>query len=210
MALRVNKRTVALSAVAVLLVAATVYDQMVGFGGPTQPVRATREAPRAPAATATARRPAPPLLPQNAAAKLSQEIAELEHFIAAAPVVRTRYQAIAVPYAEAVATFATLHGGGEALANVARARVAALLPDGVKVDGMLVAEPAVADAGVAWLTATLNLSSGDSDAFAKALVRLGDAANGMSWKQLAVVGNPERKTLRANGQLALLMVRQAE
>lgn len=191
MPIKINLRTAALGAVAIALAAATVYDQTVGFGD--DPGREARR-PRAP----------------DPAASLAREVAELEHFLAAAPVVRARYQAIAVPYAEAVATFVTLHGAGESLPGVARAKVTALLPPNVKLEEMLVSEPAAADVGATWLTATLNLSSGDSDAFERALLRLGDAANGMAWKELAVVSDPERRTLRASGQLALLMVRQAE
>jgi hypothetical protein len=204
MPIPVNLRTAALGAAAAALVAATIYDQTVGFGD---------AADRAPAAEspgkAARRTPAP-----DQAAILAREVAELEHFLAAAPLVRARYQAIAVPYAEAVATFATLYGEGESLPGLARARVTALLPPNVKVEEMLVSEPAAAGAGASggatWLTATLNLSSGDSDAFQKTLIRLGDAANGMAWKELAVVSDPERRSLRASGLLALLMVKRAE
>lgn len=204
MSIQPHLRTAALVAAAIALAVATVYDLTVGFGDVPDRGRAAgtpaREARRAPA--------------PNPAASLAREVAELEHFLAVAPVVRARYQAIAVPYAEAVATFFTLHGAGESLPGVARAKVTALLPPNVKLEEMLVSEPAAAGAGAergaTWLTATLNLSSGDSAAFEKALLRLGDAANGMVWKELAVVSDPERRALRASGQLTLLMVRQAE
>ena len=195
MPIRVNLRTGALVAVAAALAAATVYDQTVGFGDAAGR-RPAREARRAPT--------------PDPAASLAREVAELKHFLAAAPAVRARYQAIAVPYAEAIATFATLHGEGESLPGLARSRVTALLPPNVKVEEMLVSEPAAAGAGATWLTASLNLSSGDSAAFEKALLKLGDAANGMVWKQLTVVGDPERRSLRASGQLTLLMVKRAE
>lgn len=192
MPMRLNKRTLALIAVAAPLAAATIYDLSVGFGG--QPER-----------RALAPAPAP-----NQVAGRAREVAELEHFLAAAPVVRARYQAIAVPYAEAVAGFATLHSAGESLPELAKARVAALLPPAVKLEAILVSQPAVAARGVARLTANVSLSSGDSDAFARTLLKLGDAANGMAWKELAVVSDPERRLLRASGQLALLMIQQAE
>lgn len=187
-------RTALLAAVAAALAGATLYDQMVGFGDRAERVVAV---------------PTKTSVPSERGS-LVREIAELEHFRAAAPAVRARYQAIAVPYAEAVASFATLHAPGEPVAAVARARVAALLPPGVKLDAILVSEAGAAEAAATWLTAQLNLSGGDSEAFATALLRLGDAANGMVWKELAVVSDPERRTLRASGRLALLMVRQAE
>ena len=201
MAAALNSRTAVLAAVAAALVGATLYDQIVGFGDRPEPDE--RPARKAPALQVDS--------PVKAGrGSIAREIAELEHFRAAAPAVRARYQAIAVPYAEAVATFATLYAAGEPPAAVARQRVAALLPPGVRVDTMLVSEPGAADAAATWLTAQLNISSGDSEAFAAALVRLGDAANGMAWKELTVVSDPERRFLRASGQLALLMIRQAE
>ena len=196
---KVNPRTAALGAVASVLIAATLYDQSGGFGD-------GRRGPGTPSAAAT---PAP-----NPAANLAREVAELEHFLAAAPVVRARYQAIAGAYAEAVATFVTLHGAGDSPAGVARAKLTELLPPNVKLEELLVAEPAAAAAGAergaTLLTATLSFTSGDSAAFERALLRLGDAANGLAWKELAVVSDPERRSLRASGQLVLLMVRQAE
>ena len=206
MPIALNARTAVLGAVALALAAATAYDLTVGFGDVSQPGRAAPGAGNpVPGAGQAARAPqAPP------AEILAREVAELEHFLAAAPLVRSRYQVMAVPYAEAVATFATLHGAGDSLPRVARARVAALLPRGVKLEEMLVSEAAAADSGATWLSATLNLSSDDSAAFETALIRLGEAANGMVWKELAVVSDPERRSLRASGQLALLMVRQAE
>ena len=202
MPLRLNKRTLALGAVASSLVVATVYDLSVGFGD--KPGRA-RGVESTVGAAARVLSPAPNRVPG-----LAREVAELEHFLAAAPVVRARYQAIAVPYAEAVAGMATLHVAGESLPELARARVAALLPPPVKLEAMLVSQPAAAARGVARLTANVSLSSDDSDAFSKALLKLGDAANGMAWKELTVVSDPERRSLRASGQLALLMIQQAE
>ena len=197
MPLQINARTAALGAVAIVLVAATTYDLTVGFGDERAgaPRRAAGEA-RAPQ--------------KNQAETLARELAEMKHFLAAAPLVRARYHAMAVPYAEAVATFATLHGAGDSLPALARSRVAALVPRGVKLEEILVSEAPAAASGATWLNATLSFSSADSAAFETALLRLGDAANGMAWKELAVVADAERRTLRASGQLALLMIRQAE
>ena len=89
-------------------------------------------------------------------------------------------------------------------------RVLELLPEGVKIGDVLVSQAAPGNKGAIWLTANLSFSSSDSAAFEKAILSLGDAANGMLWKELTAAGDAEHKSLRASGQLALLMVEHAE
>lgn len=186
-----------LAAVALLLAGATVYDYIRGHGTES-PAPATAE-PGQQDDTRTGR-----------VALLAREAAELKHFIAHAPQVRARYHTIAAAYAESVATFATLYPAGASPAEIAKKRVAGLLPKNVEMSDLMIAQTNANDKGATWLTATLALSSSDSEAFGKAILALGDAANGIIWKGMTIAGDAEHRTLRASGQLALLMVEQAE
>ena len=197
---KINTRTAVLAATALLLVGATVYDY-------------TRK-PDSGASSGEV--PAPALQERSAnthpdrIASLMKEAAELKHFLAYAPQVRARYHAIAAPYAESVATFATLYPAGETPAEIVKKRVAGLLPKNVEMSDLMIAQANPSDKGATWLAATLVLSSGDSEAFEKAILTLGDAANGTIWKRMTIAGDAEHRTLHASGQLALLMVEQAE
>jgi hypothetical protein len=195
---KVNKRTLTLGAIAFLLVGATAYDYTAGIG------------PRREPAAVQARLQAKHEAPRSRVADLVRETAELKYFLAHAPEIRGRYQAIAVPYAEAVATFATLYNPGESPQAVAKQRLAGLMPAGVDVSGLLVSEAAPTERGAVWLTATLSFSSKDSAAFETALLALGDPANGTLWKEMEVGSDPETRTLRASGKLLVLMVEQNE
>jgi hypothetical protein len=198
MSLTGNRRTAVLGGLALLLVGVTIYDYTRAPDGSGK---------SEPAATSRAR---PSQAAPNQGAALAREIAELKYFIAHAAKVRARYEAIAVPYAESVATFATLYAPGEPPGEAAKKRLLELMPAGVKIGDVLVSQPAHGNQGAIWLTATLSFSSGDSAAFEKAILTLGDAANGMLWKELSAAGDAEHKNLRASGQLALLMVENAE
>ena len=196
---KVNTRTTVLAVVALLLVGATVYDytRSPGVGSSEkelEPTTAVRQA-----GTRTDR-----------VTLLAREAAELKYFLAHAPQVRARYQTIAVPYAESVATFATLYSAGEDPVEIAKKRIAGLLPKNVEMSDLLIAQANANEKGVTWLNATLVLSGSDSDAFEQAILTLGDAANGTVWKGMTIAGDAEHRTLRASGQLALLMIEQAE
>ena len=172
----------------------------------------TNVAPGATGATGGAATSAAAAAPAGDAATKAREIAELRYFAAHAPAVRQRYRAIAGPWAEAVATFATLYAPGEDPAAAARQRILGLLPPTVTVGNILLATPpaGAAERGAVWLEATLDLHGGDSTAFMRGLLALGEARNGMAWKSLTVAADAPRRTLHANGRLALLMVEQVE
>lgn len=198
MAQKINVRILALAVVAALLVAATVYDytrQPANKSGSGQPAT---EPEKAAAVT------------ESRTAQLVREAVELNYFIAHANQVKERYQSVAVPYAESVATFVTLYPAGESPADAARQRIPQLLPKGVEIKELMIAQANPGDKGVTGLTATLVLNGSDSKAFEDALLTLGNAANGMVWKTLNMVANKEQRTLNASGQLSLLMIEQAE
>ena len=200
---RVNKRTLILGVIAFVLVGATVYDYTVGIGPGKHP---SAGAERSQAKQAKRAGEAP----RSRVAELVRETSELKYFLAHAPGIRGRYQAIAVPYAEAVASFVTLYGPGESPQAIAKKRLSGLLPPGVDLSGLLVSEAPATSKGAVWLTATLSLSSRDSAAFEAAVLALGDPANGTLWKELDIGSDPETRTLRASGKLLALMVEQSE
>ena len=142
--------------------------------------------------------------------KLTREIFELNYFIAHKSAINERYQAIAVPYSESIATFVSLYAPGNLSNTDIKARLTKLLPAEVKVGDILLGQTNQDDKGAQWITATLTLSSSDSKAFEQAMVTLGDASNGAVWEELSIAGDAEHHTLKASGQLALLMVEQAE
>jgi hypothetical protein len=187
-----------LGAIAFVLVAITAYDYTVGIGR------------RGDSAAVAEESPVKHNGPRSRVSELLREAGELEYFLAHAPEIRTRYQTIAVPYAEAVATFATLYASDESPQAVAKQRLSALLPAGMSVTGPLISEANPTDAGTVWLTATLSFSSSDSAAFETAILRLGDPANGTLWKELSIASNLEQRTLQASGKLVLLMVERNE
>jgi hypothetical protein len=194
---KVNTRTAVLAVVALLLVGATVYDYTrkpgtASSGRELEPATAVRQHGA------------------DRVTMLAKEAAELKYFLAHASQVRARYQAIAVPYAESVATFATLYAAGENPAEAAKKRIAGLLPKSVVMSDLLIAQANVSEKGATWLDATLVLNGSDSDAFEQAILALGDPANGTIWKGMTIAGDAEHRTLRASGQLALLMVEQVE
>lgn len=201
-----NRRTVVLAIVAALLVAATIYDYTIGGqagGGQASPEPAE----------ILHEQPLPLPRSENRTGRLASilhEAEELRYFIAHASQVRARYTAIATPYAEAVASFATLYQPGEKPAAVARARLAQLLPAGVRIGDLLIAEVPAASQGTQTLTASLTLQGDDSAAFNQAILALGDAASGLVWKELYISGDADKHTLKASGQLAMLMVEQVE
>ena len=189
---------------AALLVCAVIYDNTVGFGekSPSAGLVEKRAEPVVQGEVGISHR--------GKAASLAGEIAELRYFLAHAPEVRARYQKIAVPYAESVATFATLYPKGEDPVAVAKKYLAGLLVAPIKLGDVLISAAPGGDQGAVMLTANLNFASNDSLAFEKALLTLGDANNGTVWKELTVNSNADQRELKAVGQLTLLMVEQVE
>lgn len=192
-----NKKTRLLGMAAVLLAGLTVYDYTVGFGKNVPRHKSTGES-MAPASSS------------GRVASLMNEVSGLRFFLAHAPEIKGRYQKIAVPYAESVATFSTLYATGENPESAARRYLASLLSLPVKIGDVLISKTDSDDQGATLLTANLNFSSRDSAAFAKALLTLGDASNGTVWKELSVTSDPDQHELKASGQLTLLMVEQVE
>lgn len=195
---KANRKTLLLGFAAVLLVFVTLYDYTVGIG---EKSLSTGSVERKISGTSYHR---------EKTASLSGEIAELRFFLTHAPEIRARYQKIAAPYAESVATFATLYPKGDDPVAVAKQYLDRLLVAPIKLGDVLISSEPNSDQGAVMLIATLNFASNDSLAFEKTLLALGDATNGTVWKELAITSNPDQRELKASGQLALLMVEQVE
>lgn len=196
----ISRRILALGGIAALLVALTVYDYTSGSGGGRSTASKPASVEKSPSAPSAA-----------ALSGQWREVAELRHFRDHADAIRQRYQTVAVPYAESVATFATLYGAGQSASEQAARAIRGLVPAEVEVKDVLMAESGAAErGGIVWLDATVSLSSGDSQAMSRALLTLGDAANGMVWKELSAGIDAERKRIQAKGRLAVLMLPQAE
>lgn len=178
---------------ALLLAGVVIYDYTAGISGEDRTNADVIKADRPDRATGFAR-----------------EISKLNYFIANEAKVRSRYKAIAVPYAESIATFITLYSPGTSPDENIKKRISGLLPAQIKVGDILLSQVNQDNKGAQWMTATLNFGSSDSQAFEKAILTLGDANNGMVWKELSLAGDAEHHTLQASGQLALLVVEQAE
>jgi hypothetical protein len=192
-----TRRTVIFGGIAALLAALTFYDYTQG--------------PSSEKVTSAKARVAS-ISPNTTAGPSGQwrELTELRHLRDHAEGIRKRYEAIAVPYAEGVATFATLYGPGQPVRDEAGRAIRSLIPAEVEVKDLLVAEAGPTDRGIVWFTATISLASGDSQAMGRTLLSLGDAANGMVWKELSAATDAEHRRVQAKGQLAVLMLPQAE
>lgn len=205
-----RRRTLALAAAAAALSVLTFYDYTRGLGdrSPERTLRTAR--PAGPAALSPAL--VTPALPSSAEARAGywNELRVLRHLRDHATDIRQRYQAIAVPYAEAVAGFSTLYPAGRAPREQAAQAIRDMLPPDVELKDLLLADMEPSRSGVTWLTATISLTSADSQAMARALLRLGAGAGGMAWKELSAGVDSERRIVNARGQLAMLMVPQAE
>jgi hypothetical protein len=199
---RPSRRTTLLAMAALMLAALTVYDQMHGLGGDRGKSR-KGSASSATAGTAIS-------APAPSRTDPWRDVAQLRHYLAHATTIRKRYQTIAVPYAEAVATFATFYVADRPLRETATGAVRGLLPAGVEVQDLLVAEFAPDPQGIVRAEATISLVSADSQAMSSALLALGDAANGMIWKTLSLAADPERRRIQAKGQIAMVMLPRAE
>ncbi len=167
---RISGRTLMLMGLAIVMVCLTLYDTLVGL--PDRNGRTAAQSGKA----GTVDVPAPHRLAPDAGNILS--IAELQNILKHGEVIRQRYRTVAVPYAEAVASFATLYAPGEIPKDKAATAIRSLVPPQVEIKDMLISEVSSAT-GSLWLTATLSLSGSDSSAMIAALVALGDAANGV-------------------------------
>jgi hypothetical protein len=190
---RESMRTLLLGATALVLVALTIFEYTAGKpgGNDSDPAR--------PAASGDER-----------LAEKWDKIARLRYYRDNAPVIRQRYATIAVPYAESIAGFAALHPPGADAKSVAEQAVRDLLPAGVELKDILLAEAAKPVAGIVWLTATVSLASGDSQALSAALLALGNAGNGMIWKELSLGVDTANRRIQAKGELTLIAIEQAE
>ena len=206
---QISRRTLMLAGLAIGMAGLTFYDYRVGLpdrgGGSSldtgQPRAARNQAPRhALRQTGDG---------QSNSQSNGQSIAELENVLKHAEVIRQRYRTIAVPYAESVAGFATLYAPGEIPKDKAAAAIRSLIPAEVEIKDMLISE-APTTSGSLWLTASLSLTGSDSRAMIAALLALGDAANGMVWKELALGVDDERRQIAAKGRISLLMAQLAE
>lgn len=170
-------------------------------------------APAAPAVPMTAApRPegktgAPP--PRGSLQALWREFAELRYLKAHQTEIRQRYQTLAPAYAELVAATATTYSGDQSPKDAAIDAIKSLLAPSVEIRDILIGETGASQSPLQ-LEATLSLASADSQAMTAGLVNLGNAANGMVWKELSMAADPEKRTLQAKGKLLLLMTRLAE
>lgn len=194
---KANRKTLLLGFAAVSLVFVTLYDYTVGIGEKSLSTGSVEKE-----MSGTSHR--------EKTASLSGEIAELRFFLNHAPEIRARYQKIAAPYAESVATFATLYPKGDDPVAIAKQYLDRLLVPPIKLGDVLISSAPNSDQGTVMLIATLNFASNDSLAFEKALLALGDVTNGTVWKELTITSNPDQREVKASGQLALLMVEQVE
>ncbi len=196
-----SRRTLILAGLAVGMAGLTLYDYSVGL--PDRGVSSHRETGNSPVEAASVARVA-----ANRSGT-GQSIAELENILGHADIIRQRYRAVAVPYAEAVASFATLYAPGEIPRDKATSAIRGLIPAEIEVKDLLIST-APSTNGSLWLTATVSLSGSDSRAMIAALLALGDAANGMVWKELALGVDDERRLISAKGRISLLMAQLAE
>ena len=190
---RESIRTLLLGATALLLVVLTIFEYTAGKPGGNDSAPARQAAPA-----------------DDRLAEKWDKIARLRYYRDNAPAIRQRYETIAVPYVESIAGFATLHPPGVDVRQMAERAVRDLLPAGVELKDILLAEAEKPVAGIVWLTATVNLASSNSQALSAALLVLGNTVNGMVWKELSLGVDTVNRRIQAKGELTLVAIEQAE
>lgn len=195
---RLSSRTIFLAGLATFVTSLAVYDLFVGL-------------PDRNGSSWTGTKLVKPVANRSTGrtAQDGETIAELESIIRNAEVIRQRYKFVAVPYAESIAGFSTLYLPGEVPRDKANAAIRGLISSDVEIREMQISETS-SSASSLWLTATVSLSSGNSKAMINALLALGDASNGMVWKELSLGVDEQRKQISATGSIRLLMARLAE
>lgn len=124
--------------------------------------------------------------------------------------VAKRYQTLAVPYAEMMATIAVAHDADEKPNDAAKRVLLASLPPVVQIKALLIAEGAVSTQGNTILSVRLSLESADSQAMQQAVLALGNPAAGMVWRELTLIADSEKRVISLNGLLTVQAVLYAE
>jgi hypothetical protein len=207
-------RTVVMGGVAVLLTALTLFDLLSGGAGNPSSGRArskpAAESGIAPVIAGSTSTPAGKRAEHSSASQLWQEIRTLSQLRENSPAVVRRYQALAAPYAEAMAEVAVLHGVDEKPEDAAKRALGALLPPSVQIKALLVADGAVSQQGNTLLTVNLSLESPDSLAMQQAIMMLGNPAAGLVWRELTLSADGDKRVIQLAGVLSALAVRYAE
>ena len=203
--------------VAVVLVGLTVLDYS---GGPS-PVPKSKTS-----SGASAERPAParaassseapdvtPKSPTEESTTSDTGTAEEMRFLAAlrhnAATVTTRYQTVAVPYAEMMGRVAVSFATGEKPEEATKRSITELIPPTVRITTLLVAENGKTTQDPL-LSVSLALESNDSDAMQEVILKLGDPAAGLIWREMSLVADSSKRLISLSGVISVLPLRYAE
>lgn len=200
-----SRRPLLLGGIAVVLTALTIWD----YSGLAERDVVRRDAGKGD--------PAALVRTESAGGRASQvrmdpfaEAARLRHYQTSSKLIRQRYNTIAVPYAEVVAGLAALHPRGQTPTAAAEYAVRSLIPEGVELQDIILAEEKSQTPEVVTVKATASLTSTNSQAFIKALLALGESANGMQWTSFSIAVDGGGHHISAKGDLNILTVEQAE
>jgi hypothetical protein len=143
--------------------------------------------------------------------QLAGRYAELKGFVGAKDEIERAYASVSGPYSEGIATYAASYPAGsrppgENLDRLIRQH----LNDRLRVVDLNVTPPTPQGAGRFISTVRISLLSADSQAMTQAILDLGNPDNGLLWKELTLMVDSSKKTLRADGQLALTLIESAE
>lgn len=209
-------RITLLLGVAVLMAGLIVLDQAghLPDGGEQAAPRRRPVAP--PAAVATADAAAASVAPPSSAPaaapwqQLADRYAELKGYVEGKDGIERAYARVSGPYAEAIATYGATYSAGNRPGDSLDRLVRQHLSGRLRLVELKITPAERQGAGRYTSTARISLLAADSLAMAQAILNLGNPDNGLLWKELSVVVDSGKKTLRLDGQLALTLVESAE
>lgn len=203
--------------VAAVLVGLTVLDYSAGPS--SVPKSKTSSAARAdgPAPARSASSPEAPDATQDSPTSVSTtrdtDTSEEMRFLAAlrhnAAIVTERYQTAAVPYAEMMGHVAVSFAAGEKPEEATKRSITDLIPPTVRITTLLVAEGGKT-AQDPLLSVSLALESNDSEAMQEVVLKLGDPAAGLIWREMSLVADSSKHLLSLSGVISVLPLRYAE
>lgn len=193
-------RTYLLVGVALLLGGLIYLDQS---GGPADHAASrSDDSPAASGSAAGARK--------RAGNDLQSRLEEMRQVVAQRPEIEGRYQKIGFAYAESMASLIGYNEDGKVDDESLRAAISRVLPESVKLEELLVGASSPGRGGSQIVPLNVSLSSTDSQALLAVVMQLGDAASGSLWQDLSIKADPERREVRLDGTLSLLVMGPAE
>jgi hypothetical protein len=142
--------------------------------------------------------------------QLAAQYGELKGYLDAKDDIARAYALVSGPYAEAIATYSATYPAGNRPGENLDRFIRQHLSSRLRLVNLKIMPPTPSGQGRYVSTANISLLAADSQAMAQAILDLGNPDNGLLWRELTVIADAAKKTLRVDGQLALTLIESAE